>query len=221
MPQPTGEFGATPAVLWIPEMNPTAVEVATFYAEGDPQGVRLTLALRNYEPGCRASVFRSTTDDFSSRQRITPEPLDFAGSQFVYVDESALPGVVYHYWIQVHESDGTSFMNGPIAAEARVTGPAMTLANPARPNPVVNRAIFEYAIGADVAGKGPVDVSLVLHDLQGRALRTLKHAREGMGEYRVEWDATDDAGMRAAPGVYYLKLRAGGISRTTKVAVVK
>jgi flagellar hook assembly protein FlgD len=97
----------------------------------------------------------------------------------------------------------------------------VTFATGAQPNPVAGRTQFQYAIGADVAAGGPVPVSLTLHDLQGRLVRTLRAGSEGVGKYHVEWDARDDAGRQVGTGIYYVRFRAGAIQQNQKVSVVR
>jgi hypothetical protein len=217
MPQPTGEFGQSPALLWIPERGGPLAVAATFRADPAPGGCRLTLQLLLDEPGLSASVFRSSSDEFETRERLTAEPIALSGAEFTYLDQAVEPGRTYYYWVQLHRSGGGSIWMGPVAASfARAT-----FAAAARPNPVSSRTRFEYAIGSDIAAGGPVSVSLTLHDLQGRLVRTLRSAREGMGQYGVDWDATDNHGRPVDAGVYYLLFRAGGAAQRGKVTVVR
>lgn len=221
MPQPTGEFGLLPAVLWIPETTaPVGVEVATFRAESDPSGCRLTLVLIRNQGGLTASVFRSGSDEFDTRQSLTAEPITFSGATLDYLDATAVPGRAYYYWVQLHEEDGSSVWSGPVAATSMGT-PNLTFAATARPNPVSGHAVFDYAIGSDVAARGPVAVSLAVHDLQGRRVRMLHEGQEGVGRYHVEWDATDQGGRGIGAGVYYLRFRAGPVQQNRKISVVR
>jgi hypothetical protein len=219
MPQPTGEFGVSPAVLWIPEAQPTAVVVATFRAEQEAGAVRITLELMQESPGARVSVFRSTSDDFATRELLTPEPLSFTGRTFTYVDQEVAAGTAYQYWVEVRERDGATFMTGPVSATVGAT-PAVTFVSSPRPNPTVRGASFAYRIGSDVAPRGPVPVSLRLYDLQGREVSVLHDAPQAAGEYRVDWDGTGGDGRRLAAGVYLMRFRAGSASRTQSVVVV-
>ncbi len=220
MPTPTGEFGLAPALLWIPEAGATAVEVAAFRAESDPAGCRLTLLLLRDEGGLSASVYRSASDDFETRGLLTPDPISFAGSSFEYLDQTAEPGHAYNYWIELREADGNVIWNGPVSATS-AGAPSVTFAASAHPNPVSSRTSFDYAIGSDVAARGPVAVSLTVHDLQGRLVRTLRDEPQGVGQYRVEWDAADGGGRRLGAGVYYLRFRAGPVQQSRKISVVR
>ena len=218
MPQPTGEFGLAPALLWIPEVQPTAILVASFRADPDPSGCRLTLVLAQGGDGLRASVWRSESAEFATRSAVT-EPIGFTGARFEYLDTTARPGRTYHYWVQLLEADGSAVWNGPVAAS--VGGVSVTFAAPASPNPVVRDARFHYAIGTDVAAAGPVAVRLTLHDAQGRRVRTLVDGAQGVGRYQAAWDATDDGGRRLSAGVYYLHFQAGAVRQRGKLAVVR
>lgn len=220
MPQPTVEGGIVPVTAWIPEAQPTAAVVATFRAAVEGEAVRVTLELMQDSPGARASVFRSTSEDFVTRDVLTAEPLPFAGREFSYVDTSVEPGVAYHYWVQVHEPDGSSFMNGPVSATTTVAA-SVTFAAAPRPNPASNGAAFAYRIGTDVASGGPVPVSLRLYDPQGREVSVLQNASQGPGEYHVAWDGTGSHGRRLPAGVYLMRFQAGTVSQTRHVVVVE
>jgi len=41
-----------------------------------------------------------------------------------------------------------------------------------------------------------------------------------VGVHRVTWNATDDNGARVRGGIYFLRYRAGSVTRNLKVAVV-
>jgi hypothetical protein len=96
-----------------------------------------------------------------------------------------------------------------------------TLAAPVRPNPTTSRTWLEYTIGPDVATGGPVEVSLAIHDVQGRMVRTLRDTRDGVGRYLIEWNGRGDDGRPVGAGVYYLRFRAGAITQSQKFAVVR
>jgi hypothetical protein len=219
MPQPLIEGGEVAVTLWIPEMSVTAVPAATFTGEARDGRVRLTLMLAAPDPGATARVYRSRSEEFATRELITPEPIALTDARLDYEDRAVLPGVRYHYWVEVQTASGGVLWNGPVSLVTPAR-PAVTLASAPRPNPVRGRTSFEYTIGSDAAGTGLADVSLAILDLQGRLVRTLKQAHEGVGTHRAEWDATDRRGVRVAGGVYYLQLRAGAVRKSVALSVV-
>ncbi|MEO6462557.1 MAG: FlgD immunoglobulin-like domain containing protein, partial [Candidatus Eisenbacteria bacterium] len=110
----------------------------------------------------------------------------------------------------------------PVAIDPMVGAPRATQIAPAAPTPVVRGgfATLSFAVGSDVAGTGPVAVSLVLYDVRGREVRTLLQENKTVGQYQATWNATDGRGIPVAPGVYYARLRAGASVKTTRVVIV-
>ena len=64
-------------------------------------------------------------------------------------------------------------------------------------------------------------VSLAIFDQQGRRVRTLLAGTQPAGDVALRWDARDDAGNAAGPGLYFLELRADGQNFVQRVAVVR
>jgi flagellar hook assembly protein FlgD len=54
-----------------------------------------------------------------------------------------------------------------------------------------------------VAHAGRVQVSI--YDVAGRRVRTLADRVFPAGEHTLQWDGTDDAGAKAARGVYFIR----------------
>jgi hypothetical protein len=50
-------------------------------------------------------------------------------------------------------------------------------------------------------------VRIAVFDPAGRLVRTLIDAHMEPGEYEASWDGRDDAGRRAAAGVYFVQMR--------------
>ncbi len=216
LPQPTAE--TTETTVWLPRAySPLSVAYAQMAASEEANGVRLSLDFVDDHSGAAASVWRSTSSDFSSRAALTRQDIPVSGRAFSYLDGSAESGVVYFYWIQVREASGVAVWNGPVSGQ--LAGHLTFAAAPA-PNPVHGSTRFAYSIGTDAARSGPVEVSLRLRDVQGRLIRNLARTRQGIGQYSVKWNAEDDQGRHVAPGIYYLQLSAGSRQHTVRVAVV-
>ena len=60
-----------------------------------------------------------------------------------------------------------------------------------------------------------------MHDALGRKVRALVNGEVAGGYHSVEWNARDESGAAAAAGVYLISLRAGALSDTTEVVLVK
>ncbi len=65
------------------------------------------------------------------------------------------------------------------------------------------------------AAAGPV--TFTVHDLRGRLVAGWTAEAGGAGMMRTEWDGRDDAGRRAAAGVYLVRASAGGAAAALRV----
>ena len=83
------------------------------------------------------------------------------------------------------------------------------------PNPFSGRVEVRYGLP-----RGS-EVELVVYNAVGRRVRTLVSGYEDAGYKRVEWDAVDDMGRRVSPGVYFVKMVAGGHDFVKKVMLLK
>lgn len=83
------------------------------------------------------------------------------------------------------------------------------------PNP------FNPATTVSFRLESPGHVRLEVLDARGRHRRNLLDAELGDGEHRVQFDGRDDRGRELASGVYFLRLRAAGGTRTAKAVLVR
>lgn len=83
------------------------------------------------------------------------------------------------------------------------------------PNPFNPRTVIRY----EVAHTG--DVSLVVYDVTGRAVRRLVSGLVIEGPHSVDWDGRNDAGDRVSSGVYFYRLTTGTTTLTRKMIVLK
>jgi hypothetical protein len=84
------------------------------------------------------------------------------------------------------------------------------------PNPFNPRT----TVWLDLPQAGPV--SLIVHDLRWRLVRTLWSGPMDAGRHPVVWDGTDHRGQRAASGIYLVRLMtAEGTQEVAKVTLAK
>jgi len=65
------------------------------------------------------------------------------------------------------------------------------------------------------------EVTLTVHDVTGRRVRTLLHETVPAGEHTVRFDATDAAGDRLRSGVYFYRLSTGVTAESGRLTVVR
>lgn len=82
-----------------------------------------------------------------------------------------------------------------------------------QPNPFRAHLAIRYSL----ATEGPV--TLRVHDLTGRVVRTLCASSMKRGVYSITWSGTDDRGRELARGVYFCRLVAGSYRSTEKLVL--
>jgi flagellar hook assembly protein FlgD len=83
-----------------------------------------------------------------------------------------------------------------------------------QPNPFGAKTTLQFQLPRQTT------VSLAIYDAQGRRVRTLLPTGSMVpGSHSIEWDGRDEAGVRAASGVYFAQLTAGA-SRVVQRAVL-
>lgn len=104
---------------------------------------------------------------------------------------------------------------GEGAVSAPVTEPVRELALAAAPSP------FRDATSLRLSLPRAERVDLTVHDVTGRAVRKLDAGMLPAGRHVVAWDGRDGAGRPVAAGVYFVRMSAGGESRTARVVAAR
>ena len=110
------------------------------------------------------------------------------------------------------EVDGTFVLDLSTAVDPLPS--ALTVARNV-PNPFNPRTEIVFSLPRD--GRA----SLKVFDVAGRLVRTLIDGDLTAGEHVAVWNGETDAGGRAASGVYFYRVDAGGESSTRKMMLVK
>ncbi|MDL1892104.1 T9SS type A sorting domain-containing protein [Sphingobacteriales bacterium CHB3] len=84
------------------------------------------------------------------------------------------------------------------------------------PNPFNPATNIEFSIPEAGA------VTLAVYDVHGRLVKNIiANETYSSGTFKAQWDGTNDAGMRAASGIYFARLTAGTFSAVQKMNLVK
>jgi len=94
-------------------------------------------------------------------------------------------------------------------------GPLVTRLYAPQPNPSRSHTAIRYSLAAEDR------VTLRMHDLTGRVVRTLCASSMKRGAYSMTWNGTDDRGRELARGVYFCRFTAGDYRATEKVVLQK
>jgi hypothetical protein len=81
------------------------------------------------------------------------------------------------------------------------------------PTPAVRSVTIRYSLAAEGL------VTLRVHDLTGRVVRTLCASSMKRGEHSITWNGTDDCGRELARGVCFCRFTAGDYRATEKLVL--
>lgn len=95
--------------------------------------------------------------------------------------------------------------------------PAEHVLNPPHPNPIRRGETTRVAFTVPRSESARLDVL----DPAGRLVRTLALGTTGPGTVLVDWDGTNDRGLKVAAGVYVLHLMSGDFSATRRLVVLQ
>ncbi len=83
------------------------------------------------------------------------------------------------------------------------------------PNPTRGQAQVEYSL------KAPSAVRLGIYDVTGRLVREVVNGAQPAGVHRALWDGKSTSGHQAPSGIYFVKLSASGVNKTSRFVVVR
>ncbi len=131
----------------------------------------------------------------------TPGNMRVSTRDTSWIDPDPRAGTWYR--IVAHDVHGNASGSDAVASP----GPGGVLPGELRlapPRPSPSSGAVEFDLPAD----GPVRLSI--HDARGRRVAVPARGTFGAGPHRLVWDARDDRGRLLPPGVYTIRLEAGG-----------
>ena len=65
------------------------------------------------------------------------------------------------------------------------------------------------------------DVLVTIHDVSGRLVRTLARGARDAGVAELAWDGSDDRGLAAPSGIYFVRVTSAGTTRSAKLILAR
>ncbi|MCU0612667.1 MAG: hypothetical protein MUE60_12880 [Candidatus Eisenbacteria bacterium] len=195
----------------------TPVELLDFSAQTTRDGVLLswTTASETQNAGFR---IRRIVD--GREEVITDGMIPGAGTTAVphtyeHVDRDVAAGTTYRYTLSDVSLSGIERFHSPVSVSVPTTWGAPTALHlePARPCPSAGDVTLRYSV--PVSGS----ISLTVFDVAGREVRRLLPESSNAGFHTLVWDLADNTGARVAPGLYVVRLAAGGRDVAARVVV--
>ena len=141
-----------------------------------------------------------------------------AQSDTAYVDNVAPTHAWYRLTaVDVHGNESASVMVSPFQISGVSGGsvPPVTELQGATPNPFNPATTIAFTMAQ--AGQ----VTLAVHDLAGRKVRSLLDEVRSAGRHEVRWDGIDDLGNSVASGMYFCRMESGPYWSVTRITLVK
>ncbi len=85
----------------------------------------------------------------------------------------------------------------------------------AYPNPFNPQITIDYTLSEDA------NVSIIIYDIQGRAIQTLRQTQQSAGYYSVNWNGMSESNRTVGTGVYFARITAGSQSDVVKMVYLK
>ncbi len=133
-----------------------------------------------------------------------------------------IPNPNNHYWLQVRTPENPKSVTVHLREKRYTAAPrrndtelAAELDLQIYPNPFKDSANLVFEAGA----RGPL--SLVVYNIRGQKVKTLARGELPPGKHQLAWDGRDQNGVRAASGIYFLRLEQEGKSAVKRVVLLR
>ncbi len=204
---------------------------------GGPQGTIVHLfPLQTSVGGTRNLYYKDKSDEADNQD--TGDKLSY-GDTGVSISDGIIPPVLFSYRGYFLEGGFDSSIGAQIAEFEReklsVASESQTFSGPSSvdggsqlpesfglaqnfPNPFNPSTEIHYQIGREGAGS---QVTLILYNLLGQAVRTLVDEIATPGQFSVVWDGRNDSGATVPTGVYIYRLTSDSFKASRKLVLVK
>jgi hypothetical protein len=188
----------------------TATELAMFVAEPTRAGVRVRWTFGERQD-VRSEGLERSGDGGTSFDVVSAAVHEVDGASEV-LDADVEAGRTYTYRVVVTETDGSVHRMGIAAATALPMVTEFALGAPS-PNPATTMSRISMALPRASS------VAVTLHDVQGRAVRTLANGRFEAGVHMLDLSAASSG--RLGAGVYFVRMQADGRTFTRRLVIAE
>lgn len=139
----------------------------------------------------------------------TTEPKSYS-----YLDQNVTSGN-YTYRLKQLDFDGSFNYSPEVVVEVVEALPTDFSLSQNYPNPFNPATTIQFQV--PTAG----DVSIVIYDLLGKEVKSLFAAQVQPGKYSVEWNGTNNAGMKVTSGSYIYRMTSGDFVDVKEMILLK
>ena len=154
-------------------------------------------------------IYRNTENILDSAQLLNHfVPATNTSQMKVYIatDKEMYQEGTYYYWLESVDLDGESSFHGPIhinvtfANAPTPESPLVPGVNKAYPNPF--NPIVNIVCGMEKGGQSTVQI----YNTRGQLVKTLFSGTQDRGNFLLQWDGSDQNGLKLPSGVYLIRM---------------
>ncbi len=198
-------------------MEPYPVELSSFTATVLNNAIALQWTTRSETENYGYYIYRS--DELNGRyERITIQIIQGAGDSdsehtYEFIDYDVEPGETYYYKLADINFAGELTFHQAIRADYAVPDDYELRQN--YPNPFNPSTTIEFSL------KEPGFASIVIYNLKGEKIKTLRSEPLSGGSYRIEWNGVNDMGTPVPSGIYFCRLVINNFQKSIKMTLMK
>ncbi len=201
------------------------VELSSFTAIATANNfVELTWVTQSETGASGYYVYRNASNSLPDAQIVSPCILATNTSMeqtYSYVDDEIQSGTWY-YWLQHLDLDGQSALHGPISI---ILNDNIDIEPPVIPQSSGLQSIypnpfnFSTTIAFGIAKSEQVRIEIF--NSKGQIVRDIEDTNLNIGNYRRNWNGSDNYGSGLPSGIYTIRMTAGKYCYTKKAVLVK
>jgi len=149
-------------------------------------------------------------------------------TSYHFTDKNVTNGFTYYYKLIDVDFNGNRTEHGPVSATPNASGAEIEKKSfkttrfylyQNYPNPFNPETTIKFEL--PVNNRGPESVDLTVFNTLGEVVRSLYHGKLADGVYEMHWDGKDNSGVKLPSGFYFCRLRAGFLSQSKKLFLVR
>ena len=155
---------------------------------------------------------KSRNGNYQSISFINGDGTTTEQKSYSYTDKELKEGD-YSYRLKQIDFDGTVHFSNELNVSVKIPTEfniSRNYPNPFNPTTTINFALPQKQM-----------VKLVVYDILGKEIKTLVNSEKEAGNYKVQWNGTNDNGLAVSTGIYIYKISIGNFIKEKKMILMK
>ncbi len=189
------------------------MDLAVFSASVQGSAIKIVWETANEDNNAGFYILRSLTPggDF---QRISLKLIPASPDRtYSFIDKDVQVGRTYYYRLESVSLDG--MIETYDTVEVTLAVPRTFALHQNYPNPFNPVTTVKFELPK------PSHVAITIYNILGQEVKTLVHDDFEAGFHTMQWDGTNNAGLKVASGIYIYRMKAGSFVKSMKMMFLK